>query len=124
IIDPADIPTAGKFDDTELEVLMYEFKADLNVYLANLGTEAPMHSLKEIIDFNEKHRDKEMPYFGQDIFVKAEAKGPLTTDDYLKALEKNHRLSQKEGIDAVMNTNKLDALIAPTGSPAWLTDWL
>lgn len=123
IVDPADIPTAGKFDDSELEVLLYEFKADLNKYLAALGPRAPVHSLKEIIEFNERHRDREMPYFGQDLFIKAEAKGPLTDKAYLAALAKNHRLSRKEGIDFVMNKHRLDAMIAPTGGPSWTTDW-
>jgi amidase len=124
IVDPADIPTTGKFDDSEFEVLLYEFKADLNAYLASLGRNAPVHSLKEVIEFNERHRDKEMPYFGQDIFIRAEAKGALTSKEYLAALAKNHRLSRTEGIDAVMNKYKLDAMIAPTGSPAWPTDLL
>jgi len=124
VIDPADIPTQGKFDDSELEVLLYEFKADLNSYLTSLGPRAPVKSLKEIIDFNEQYRDREMPYFGQDLFIKAQAKGPLTDKAYRDALAKNRRLSRKEGIDAVMDRNKLDALIAPTGGPAWPTDWL
>jgi amidase len=124
VIDPADIPTQGKFDDSELEVLLYEFKADLNSYLNSLGPRAPVKSLKEIIDFNEQYRDREMPYFGQDLFVKAQAKGPLTDKAYRDALAKNRRLSRKEGIDAVMDKNKLDALVAPTGGPAWPTDWL
>jgi amidase len=124
IIDPADIPTAGKFDDSELEVLLYEFKADLNEYLRSLGPRAPVKSLKEIIDFNEQYRDREMPWFGQDIMTKAQAKGPLTDKAYRDALAKNHRLSRKEGIDLVMDKNKLDALIAPTGGPAWTTDWV
>jgi amidase len=122
IVDPADIPTAGKFDDSEFEVLLYEFKADLNAYLAALGPEAPVHSLQEIIDFNERHRDKEMPYFGQDTMIKAQAKGPLTSQPYLDALEKNHRLARTEGIDAVMQKHRLEALVAPTGGPAWCTD--
>ncbi|HJQ24625.1 MAG TPA: amidase [Blastocatellia bacterium] len=122
VIDPADIPTHGKFDDSEFEVLLYEFKADLNAYLATLGPQAPVHSLKEIIAFNEKNADKEMPYFGQEIMLKAEAKGPLTDAAYRKALEKDLRMSRKEGIDAVIVKHKLDALIAPTGGPAWKTD--
>jgi amidase len=122
IVDPAEIATAGKFDDSELEVLLYEFKADLNAYLAGLGPGAAVHSLKEVIEFNERNRDKEMPYFGQDLMIKAEAKGPLTSKDYLKALDKNHRLSRAEGIDAVMLKQRLDALIAPTGGPPWPTD--
>src|ERR1044072_8012160 len=88
VIAPADIPTHGKFDDSEFEVLLYEFKADLNAYLATLGPQAPVHSMKEIIAFNEKNADKEMPYFGQEIMLKAEAKGPLTDPAYRKALEK------------------------------------
>lgn len=124
IVDPADIPTAGKFDDSELEVLLYEFKADLNTYLKGLGANAPVKSLKEIIDFNEKHRDKEMPYFGQDLFIKAEAKGPLTEKAYLDALKQNHEMTREDGIDAVLRKHKLDALIAPTGGPAWPTDWI
>ena len=124
IVDPADIPTQGKFDDSELEVLLYEFKADLNAYLASLGSGAPVKSLKEIIDFNQQHRDRELPYFGQDLFTKAQAKGPLTDKAYRDALAKNRRMSRKEGIDLVMDKNKLDALVAPTGGPAWTTDWV
>lgn len=124
MIDPADIPTHGKFDDSELEVLLYEFKADLNSYLASLGPRAPVKSLKEIIDFNEQYRDREMPFFGQDLLIKAQAKGPLTEKAYRDALAKNRRLSRKEGIDFVMDKNKLDALIAPTGGPPWPTDWV
>jgi amidase len=124
IVDPADIPTQGKFDDSELEVLLYEFKAGLNSYLASLGPRAPVKSLKEIIDFNEQYRDREMPYFGQDLFIKAQAKGPLTDKAYRAALVKDQRMSRKEGIDFVMDKNKLDALIAPTGGPAWTTDWV
>src|SRR5207248_3599054 len=122
IIDPADIPTHGKFDDSEFEVLLYEFKADLNAYLRSLGARAPVKSLKEIIDFNEQYRDREMPWFGQDIMTKAQAKGPLTDKAYRDALARNQRMSRKEGIDFVMDKNKLDALIAPTGGPAWPTD--
>ncbi len=122
IVDPADVPTAGKFGDSETEVLLYEFKADLNAYLGALGPLAPVHSMQEVIDFNERHRDKEMPYFGQDLMIKAQAKGPLTSQPYLDALEKDHKLARTEGIDAVMKKNRLDALVAPTGGPAWCTD--
>jgi amidase len=120
IVDPADLPTHGKFDDTEFLVLLYELKADLNAYLA--ARPGAPGSLKDIIDFNESNRDKEMPYFGQDIFIKAEAKGPLSTKEYTDALEANHRLSRTEGIDAVMDQFHLDAIMAPTAGPAWLTD--
>ena len=124
VIDPANIPTKGKFDDSEFEVLLYEFKADLNTYLAGLGSQAPVHSLKEIIDFNEKNRDREMPYFGQDILIKAQGKGPLTDKKYRQALRQNQLLSRAQGIDFVMRRHRLDALIAPTGGPAWPTDWI
>jgi amidase len=122
LIDPAPIETAGKFGDSELTVLLYELKADLNAYLARLGPNAPVKTLQDIIDFNERNREKEMPYFGQDTFLKAQEKGPLTTQEYVDALAKNHQLARKEGIDATMDKNNLDALIGPTGGPAWLTD--
>jgi amidase len=124
LVDPADIPTSGKFDDSEFEVLLYEFKADLNAYLAGLGPSAPVRSLKDIIDFNEKNRDREMPYFGQDIMIKAQAKGPLTSKPYLAALRKNHLLTRLQGIDFVLKKNRLAALVAPTGGPPWPTDWV
>ena len=122
LVDPADIETLGKFDDSELLVFLYELKADLNSYLVRLGPSAPVHTLKAIIEFNDRNRQKEMPYFGQDLFVKAEAKGPLTEKSYLDALAKNHQLARTEGIDAIMDKHHLDALVAPTGGPAWLTD--
>ena len=122
LIDPADIETLGKFDESELLVLMYELKSDLNAYLAALTPNLPVKTLKDIIDFNEHNRQKEMPYFGQDLFLKAEAKGPLTEKQYLDALEKNHQLARTGGIDATMDKYHLDAIVAPTGGPAWLTD--
>ena len=122
LVDPADIETLGKFDESELLVFLYELKADLNAYLARLGPGAPVHSLKDVIDFNERNREKEMPYFGQDLFLKAQAKGPLTEKEYLDGLAKNHQLARIEGIDALMDKYHLDAIVAPTGGPAWLTD--
>jgi amidase len=122
LVDPADVETLGKFDESELLVFMYELKADLNDYLARLGPGAPVRTLKEIIDFNEHNRQKEMPYFGQDLFLKAETKGPLTEKAYIDALDKNHQLARTEGIDATMDKYRLDAMVAPTGGPAWLTD--
>jgi len=122
LIDPADIATFGKFDDTELLVFLYELKADLNAYLSRLAPGSPVRTLKDIIEFNERNREKEMLYFGQDLFIKSEAKGPLTEKEYLDALAKNRQLAGTEGIDALMDQHKLDAIVAPTGSPAWLTD--
>jgi amidase len=124
IIDPAEIPTSGKFDDSELEVLLYEFKADLNSYLAGRGPTIQARTLKQLIEFNEKNREREMPYFGQELFVRAEAKGPLTSKEYRAALQKNQRMSRVQGIDFVMRKHRLDALLAPTGGPPWPTDWL
>jgi amidase len=122
LVDPADIATLGKFDESELLVFMYELKADLNAYLARLGPGAPVHTLQEIIEFNEHNRQKEMPYFGQDLFLKAQSKGPLTEKEYVDAVAKNHQLARTEGIDALMDKHHLDAVVAPTGGPAWLTD--
>jgi amidase len=121
IVDPADIPTIGKFDESELTVFYYELKADLAAYLARRGSSS-VKSLKDVIEFNELNRGREMPYFGQDIFLKSEQKGPLSSKEYLDALALNHRLSRAEGIDFVMDKFKLDALVAPTAGPAWLTD--
>jgi amidase len=124
IVDPADITTAGTFDDSEFEVLLYEFKADLNKYLAGLPPSVKVRTLKDIIDFNERNRDREMPYFGQEIMLMAQKKGPLSEKKYRDALAKNHLKSRAQGIDAVMKKHRLDALIAPTTSPAWPTDVL
>src|SRR5438309_234389 len=121
ITDPADLESHGKFDDTELLVLLYELKADLNSYLAT-RPDAQVHSLADVIAFNEKNKDKEMPYFGQDLFLKAQEKGSLTEKEYVAALAANHALSREQGIDGVMNKFHLDALVAPSGGPAWLTD--
>jgi len=122
IVDPANIPTLDKFQDTEFDVLLYEFKADLNKYLAWLGPASPVHSLKEIIAFNDAHKDRELPYFGQEIMTMSEKKGPLTDTKYLADIAKDRRMSRAMGIDAVMTKHRLDALVAPTGSPAWLID--
>jgi amidase len=122
VVDPADFPTIDQLDGAEETVLMYELKADLNKYLAQLGDAAPVHSLQEIIDFNEKHRDQEMPFFGQDLFIKAQAKGGLDEKEYLDALNKSKTLMRAQGINALMDQYKLDALLGPTDGPAWLTD--
>jgi amidase len=121
IVDPANIPTIGKFDESELTVFYYELKADLAAYLAH-RVGSSVKSLKDVIEFNEVNRGREMLYFGQDIFLKSEQKGPLSSKEYLDALALNQQLSRAEGIDFVMDKFKLDALLAPTGGPAWLTD--
>ncbi len=117
-----EVPTLGKFENMEMTVFLYELKANLNGYLEKLGPTAPVHSLKEIIDFNRRYKTKEMPYFGQNLFIRAESKGSLTSQEYLDALETCRRLSRQEGIDAVMDRHRLEALAAPTGGPAWVTD--
>jgi amidase len=124
VVDPADIPTAKQMQESEAEltVLLYEFKADLNAYLAGTGERAPVRSLEELIAFNGAHADREMPYFGQELFIQAQEKGPLTDAAYLAALQESHRLAREEGIDAVMDRHQLDALVMPTGSPAWKID--
>ena len=121
IIDPADIPTFGKFDESEMTIFYYELKADLASYLARRGNTS-VKNLKDVIEFNDRNRDREMPYFGQDIFIKSEQKGGLDSKEYTDALALNHQLTRTEGIDFIMDKFKLDALVAPTGGPAWLTD--
>jgi amidase len=103
-------------------LMRYEFKADLNAYLEGLGPEAPVKSLQEVIAFNEANADRELPYFQQEIMHQAQALGPLSESGYQEALAEAMRLSRAEGIDAVMGEHQLDAIVAPTGSPAWTTD--
>ena len=124
ILIDVEVPNMSKYGDSELEVLLYELKTDLNKYLAEFGVGAPVKTLKDVIAFNEQYRDKEMPYFDQELLIRAEAKGGLDSKEYLDALENNHRYSRQEGIDKVMSENKLDALFALTGGPAWLTDYI
>jgi amidase len=122
IVDPADIQTASRLEGCEIEVLLYEFKADLNAYLATRGTATAAGTLKDLIAFNEREKAREMPYFGQELFIRAEAKGPLTSPEYRNAAAQCRRLARDEGIDAVMKANQLDALVVPTLGPAWPTD--
>lgn len=122
IVDPVEIESIGKFDAQELQVLLYEFKAGLGAYFQWFGPNSPLKSLEDAIAFNNKHAEQEMPYFGQELFVQAQAKGPLTSPEYLKALAECRKLSRTEGIDGAMNKHKLDALICPTGTAAWPTD--
>ena len=124
LIDPVEIESIGKFDDSEMNVLLYELKADMEAYLDRRGPDTPVHSLKDIIEFNNNHLAEEMPYFRQELFLQAEKKGPLTDKEYIESLVKNLTLTRDEGIDAVMDKYHLDALVAPTDSPAWLTDFV
>jgi len=120
VVDPANVDNESKYAKSELEVLLYEFQADVNNYLAQHPT-APLKTMVEIAEYNKNHKSKMMPYFGQERIEQAIKKGPLTQIKYLRALEKNIRLS-RAGIDDVLEKNHLDAIIAPTGGPAWMID--
>jgi amidase len=122
IVDPVEIPTFDDFQGSVFEILLYEFKADLNAYLAGLGPDAPIKSLAEAIAFNDANADTSMPYFGQEIFLLAEAKGPLTDQAYVDARALALRVARDEGIDKAIADNDLAAIVAPTGGPAWPTD--
>ena len=125
IVDPVELPNQGKYDDAELVVLEFEFKHDLDAYLGGLPASANApRSLKDLIAFNERERAREMPWFGQDLFEQSLKRGNLADKDYTAALAKSKRLAGVQGIDAALRKGKLDALIAPTGGPAWTTDWV
>jgi len=114
------LPTAGDWDDAEYTVLLYEFKDGLNRYLRGSGT--AVGSLAELIAFNTANADREMPWFGQEILLQAQEKGSLDEADYREAASKAKRLAGPEGIDAALEHDNLDALIAPATGPAWVTD--
>ena len=122
LIDPVELPKPPELEAAEIQVLRYEMKADMNAYLAKLGPSAPVHTLEEIINFNEQHRQQELQWFGQEELVKSQAKGPLTDRSYVEALANCKRLARAEGIDALMSHHHLDAIIAPTSAPAHVTD--
>jgi amidase len=122
LVDPVAIAGADQIGQHEIEVLMAEFKAGVAAYLSEFAPGAPLQSLADIIAFNEKHAEREMPFFGQELFLRAEQTAGLTDPKYLAALENCRRLARTEGIDAVMKEHRLDALVAPTRGPAWLTD--
>jgi amidase len=125
IVDPVELPNQGKYDEAELIVLEYEFKHDLDAYLQSLpATSGAPHSLAELIEFNERERAREMPWFDQDLLLKSQERGPLSDKAYRAALAKSKKLSGPQGIDAALKAHKLDALIAPTLGPAWVTDWV
>ncbi|MBI4908535.1 MAG: amidase [Acidobacteria bacterium] len=124
VIDPAELPSHGKWEDFEGEVLRYEFKADLNAYLSRQPEGRPVRSLAQLIAFNEKNRDREMPLFGQELLIQSEEKGPLTEKAYVEARKQCLRLFRAEGIDAVVDQHRLDAIVTLSSGPAWLTDWV
>ncbi|MES2991571.1 MAG: amidase [Pseudomonadota bacterium] len=122
LVDPVELPAIESIGEAELTVLLHELKADLNAYLAGLGPSARVKSLADVIAFNEQHADRELRWFGQDLFVKAQATGPLTDEAYVQARAKCLRVARDEGIVAVMKQHRLDAFVAPTGGPAWRSD--
>jgi amidase len=119
-----EVPNSDKYGDSETEVLLHEFKADLAAYLQQYAPNAPVSNMADLIEFNRRHSAQEMPYFGQEYLERAEAKGGLDSKVYRDALANNHRYSRAEGIDQAMREHRLDALVAPTGGPAWLTDFV
>jgi amidase len=122
VVDPADVKNFDKFGESEREVLHYEFKADLNAYLKSLDTGARVHSMDDVIKFNEENRDLVLPYFGHERMTTALDKGSLKDKKYRDALKRNLRLTRKDGIDATMKKHKLDAIVVPSGGPAWVID--
>jgi amidase len=124
IVDPADIPHLGEYDEAELDVLLYELKDGMARYLAAWAPGAAVKSLADLVAWNERHRDRELAWFGQDLFEKAAAKGPLTDRVYRRARARARRLAREEGLDAVLGKHRLDALVAPTVGPAWVIDVL
>jgi amidase len=115
---------SAELEQAETEVLHFEMKAGMNAYLASLGPQATVRTLKGIIEFNERHKDTELLWFGQEELIKSDAKGPLTEKAYLDALATCKRLARTEGIDVAMNKDNLDAIVAPTSTPAHVTDWV
>jgi amidase len=124
IVDPVTLPPRASYGEAELEVLLHEFKAGLAAYLAEFAPAAPIRTVDDLIAFNERHREKEMPHFGQELLTMAAARGGLDSPVYRDALEKGRRLTRDEGIDKALAEHRLDALIAPTGGPAWITDFI
>ena len=122
VVDPAPIETAGQLGMAERDVLQYEFKADLNAYLATMPAKVKYRTLADLIAFNEANKDREMPYFGQETFIASQARGPLTDQSYLDARAKCVDLTRAKGIDATMDKHKLDAMLGPSGGIASLVD--
>ncbi len=122
VVDPVELPNQGKYDDDENVVLQYEFKADLNAYLAQLSAQVRVRSLADLIAFDREQAAREMPWFAQEIFEKSQARGTLSDQAYRDALARSKTLAGPQGIDAALQKDKLDVLIAPTGGPAWVTD--
>lgn len=122
LVDPASVPGVGTYDDAEFTVLLYEFKDGLTRYLASRGETVQYHTLAELIAYNQENRASEMPWFAQEIFEQAEAKGPISDAAYRNALDLCRRQARERGLDALFREHRLDALVAPSNAPAWVTD--
>ena len=122
LVELPELPHADKYDQSEYEVLLHELKADMAAYLAEYAPDSPHRTLADLIAFNEKHRARELAHFGQEHFIRAQAKGGLQSREYRDALANNLKYARTEGIDKAMAEHRLDALVAPAGGPAWLTD--
>src|SRR5262249_48978839 len=122
VIDPADADSLKDAGEDELNVLLYELKATLNAYLSSLGPKAAVKTLWDIIQFNQRYADKELAFFDQDLLIRAEDKGPLTDRAYVEMVTSIQQVAREQGLDMVMTKNRLDAVIAPTNAPAWITD--
>jgi amidase len=120
IVDHTEIPNIGKYFNSEFAVLLVDFKNDLKKYFAELGSTS-IRTLKDCINFNSAHAAQELKFFGQEIMELADS-DPVTADEYKQALAADLFFSQKAGLDRVFNRHNLDAIVAPTGSPAWVTD--
>jgi amidase len=124
ILEDVAIPNSDKYGETELTVLLHEFRPDLEAWLAAYAPHAPVRTMADIIDFNARNAGREMPYFGQEHLIAAQSKGGLAAREYVKALANNRRYARDKGLEQVLRDRKLDALVAPTGGPAWLTDYV
>ena len=122
IVDPANVPTVGKYDEAELDVMLYEFKAGVNAYLAERGSTVSVRTMDDVIAFNRANASAEMPYFGQEQMERAQAMGSLDDAKYRDAVTTCRRLARDEGLDAIMAQHSLDAIVAPSNGPSWPTD--
>jgi amidase len=122
LVDPANIATWGQFDESELEVLLYEFKTDLASYLGSRGAGVTVKDLADLMAFNQAHASEELRHFGQELFEMSARKGPLTDPAYRRALTRNRQLAAAQGIDATLRAHRVDALVGPTGSLPALID--
>ena len=122
IVDGCELSAGSEYGDSEFEVLLYEFKADLNAFLATVDPALGIRTMEDVIRFNDANKEREMPFFGQEIFLQAVKKAGLESKEYREALAKNLKASRTDGIDKALAKDRLDAIVAPTGGPAWLTD--